>query len=412
MSAMIIFGAISAGRLGVSQLPDVDFPVLSITTTYEGASPEVVEAELVDPIEQRLLSIEGIKQMRASARQGAGTVVLDFDINRDIDVALQEVQAALSSLRLPQGIDPPVIRKQNPDDSPMMFISIYADKPRREVIKFIEDAVLDQFRFLPEIGEVSIGGFSERNLRIWPDLKKLRKYDLTVTDLSDAITTQHVETAAGQFSDGTTERRIRWLGEASSPEEVEKIRILKRSGSIIYDAVIHVGDVATVEDGLSDIRRIARVNGKDAISIMVKKMRGSNEVAVAQAVTKKVDEIRADLQAKGYDLQINVDFSKPTEAVMHTAYEKLYVAGGITILVCFLFLGSIAAAVNILFSIPTSIIGTFSIIYFAGFTLNLFSMLALTLAISIVVDDAIMLLENIVRHMRLGKSAKIGRAHV
>jgi multidrug efflux pump subunit AcrB len=242
MSALIIFGGIFVNRLGVSQLPDVDFPVLTVSAIYEGASPEVVESELIDPIEQQLLSIEGIQQMRASVRQGGGSVTLDFKIDRDIDIALQEVQAAISSLRLPPGVDPPVIRKQNPEESPIMFISVFADKPIREVVTFVEDAVLDQFRFLPEIGEVSIGGFSSRNLRIWPNMVELRKRDLTVLDLVEAVTSQHVETAAGQFSDGLTERRVRWLGEAASAEEVGKIRILKRSGSVIHDAVIRVGE--------------------------------------------------------------------------------------------------------------------------------------------------------------------------
>lgn len=404
MSALIIFGAILATRLGVSQLPDVDFPVLTASVTYEGASPEVVESELIDPIEQSLLQIEGIKQMRASVRQGGGSVSLDFDINRDIDVALQEVQAALSSVRLPPGVDAPVIRKQNPEEQPIMFMSIFADKPLREVVSFTEDFVLDQFRFLPEIGEVSIGGFSSRNLRIWPDLKKLQKLDLTVVDLVDAVTTQHVDTAAGQFSDGKTERRVRWLGEAVSPEELSKIRILRRAGGVVHDAVIRIGDVADVEDGLSDIRRMARVNGKDAISISVRKMRGGNEVEVAKSVHAKIEQLRPILKEKGYDIRVNVDFTAPTEAVVHTTYEKLWVAGLVTILICFAFLGSFQAAVNILFSIPTSIVGTFIILYFAGFTLNLFSLLALTLGVSIVVDDAIMLLENIVRHFRMGKS--------
>jgi multidrug efflux pump subunit AcrB len=196
---------------------------------------------------------------------------------------------------------------------------------------------------------------------------------------------------------------VRWLGEATSPEALGDIQILRRAGGIIHDAVIRIKDVAVVEDGLSDIRRLARVNSKDAISIGIRKMRGGNEVNLAKAVAAKVEELKPLLAEKGYDLRINVDFTRPTEAVVKTAYEKLFVAGAITILICFLFLGSIQASINILFSIPTSIVGTFIILYFAGFTLNLFSLLALTLAISIVVDDAIMLLENIVRHRRMGK---------
>ncbi|MEK7355740.1 MAG: efflux RND transporter permease subunit, partial [Bdellovibrionota bacterium] len=402
MSALIIFGAISFSRLGVSQLPDVDFPVLSISVNYEGASPEVVEAELIDKIEQALLSIEGIEEMRSSVRQGSGSVTLNFDIDRNVDVALQEVQTALSQVRLPESVDPPVVRKRNPEESPIMFISVTTEKPLRETLVWADNYLIDQFRFIPGIGEVDIGGFSARNLRVWPKLDKLRSFELTVTDLLDAIQTQHLESAAGQFTDGKKEYRVRWLGEAGNAEEIGNIRILKRGGQQIQDQVFRVKDVADVEDGLSDIRRITMTEGKQAIAIAVRKQRGGNEVALSEAVRAKVEEVRKNLPP-GYDLKVSIDFTESTKAVVDTTVHKLVIAALVTIFVCFLFLGSIQAAVNILFSIPTSIVGTFMVLYFSGFTLNLFTLLALTLAISIVVDDAIMLLENIVRHRRMGK---------
>ncbi len=273
------------------------------------------------------------------------------------------------------------------------------------MIVFADQTLLDQFRFLPNIGEVSVAGFSERNLRIWPDLEKLRKADLTITDIIDAIETQHIEAAAGQFVEKDRELRVRWLGEAYDVKEFQNLRILRRGGSTIQDAVYRIGDVAKVEDGLSDIRRLARINGANALSISIKKQRGANEVDLADAVTAKVEEVKKNLP-EGYDVSVRVDFTKSTRAVVHTTMEKLVVAAIVTIVICFLFLGSFQAALNILFSIPTSIVGTFLVVYFMGFTLNLFTLLALTLAISIVVDDAIMLLENIVRHRRMGKSAK------
>lgn len=406
MSALIIFGAICVNRLGVSQLPDIDFPVLSVSVTYEGASPEIIESELIEPIEERLLQIEGVKQMRSSVRQGGGSVVLDLDIKRNVDIALQEVQAALSQLRLPQGIDPPVIRKTNPEDSPIIYLGVTSDKPLRDVINWTDNYLLDQFRFIPGVGEVSVGGFSERNLRIWPDPVKLKAFDLTVLDLVNAIQSQHLESAAGQFVVENRELRVRWLGEAMSPEEIGDIRLLRRGGEVIHSqgrGGLYIKDVARVEDGLSDIRRMSRIDGHEAISIGIKKQRGGNEVELARLVNEKVEQLKKTLPP-GYGLQVNIDFTRPTKAVVHTTYEKLAVAAAVTIFVCFLFLGSWQAAVNVLFSIPTSIVGTFTIVYFSGFTLNLFTLLALTLAISIVVDDAIMLLENIVRHSRMGKS--------
>lgn len=403
MFAFIVFGAIAVNRLGISQMPDVNFPIIDVSINYEGAVPEIVETEIVDPIEARLLGIEGIKEMRSTVRQGVGSVRLEFDINRDVDIALQEVQSALSQLRLPIGIDPPVVRKTNPEEEPIMFIGLWADKPLREVIIFADTFLLDQFRFIPNVGEVSIGGFSERNLRIWPDLRKLQKAELTITDILDTIQSQHIESSAGQFVEGPRELRVRWLGEAASIDEVKKLRILKRGGTLIQDATYTIGDVARVEDGLSDVRRKATVGGVEAISISIKKQRGANEVNVAQAVEKKMKELQAQLP-EGYHLRVNANFTLSTQAVVKSTIEKLIVAALVTIFVCFLFLGSWQSALNILFSIPTSIFGTFSILYFSGFTLNLFTLLALTLSISIVVDDSIMLLENIIRHYRMGKN--------
>ncbi|MBY0315387.1 MAG: efflux RND transporter permease subunit [Bdellovibrionales bacterium] len=403
MSAFIIFGAIAASRLGISQMPDVNFPIVDVSVTYEGAVPEIVETEIVDLIEARLLGLEGIKEMRSVVRQGVGSVRLEFDINRDVDVAMQEVQSALSQLRLPIGIDPPVVRKTNPEEEPIMFVGLWADKPLREVIIFAETFLLDQFRFIPNVGEVSIGGFSERNLRIWPYLKKMEKAEITVADILDTLTSQHIESSAGQFVEGDRELRVRWMGEASSVDEVRKLRILRRGNALIQDTAYTIGDVAAVEDGLSDVRRRATVGGLEALSISVKKQRGANEVSVANAVVAKMKELESQLP-EGYHLRVNADFTLSTRAVVHSTFEKLFGAALVTILICFLFLGSWQAALNILFSIPTSIFGTFIILYFSGFTMNLFTLLALTLAISIVVDDSIMLLENIIRHFRMGKN--------
>lgn len=404
MAALIIFGGIAFTRLGISQLPDIDFPVLSLSITYEGAAPEVIEADVIQPIEERLLGIEGVKEMRSTIRQGAGSILLNLDINRNVDIALQDVQAAISQLRLPIGIDPPILRKSNPEDSPIMFLSVSADKPIREVIIWTTNFLIDQLGFIPDVGEVNIAGFSARNLRVWPDPDKLRKNDFTVTDILDALATQHLETAVGQYTEGARELRVRWLGEATSPEELGNMRIIRRGGQIVNDPGIYrLKDLARVEDGLTDIRRIARVDGKEAISVGIRKQRGSNEVELAAAVRKKVDELQSQLPP-GYNLRVNLDFTRPTKAVVETTDHKLIAAAMVTIVVCFLFLGSWQAALNILFSIPTSIVGAFVFIYFFGFTLNLFTLLALTLAISIVVDDAIMLLENIVRHYRMGKT--------
>lgn len=403
MSAFIIFGAIALTKLGVSQLPDIDFPVVSVSVTYEGASPEVIEADLLVDIEENLLNIEGITQMRSTARQGSGSVTLDFSIDRNVDVALQEVQTALSQLRLPPDVDFPRIRKTNPEEEPIMFVGLWGGKSNYDNLLFADQYLLDQFRFIPGIGEVDIAGFSLRNIRIWPDLDKMKRADLTLLDIVEAVRSQHLETSAGRFETAEKEYRLRMLGEASTVKDIKNIKILRRGGQIIQDREFKIGDVATVEDSLSDVRRLARIEGQDSINISIRKQRGGNEVKLAKAVRAKIDELSKTLP-EGFKTRVNVDFTRPTEAVVNTTFSKLWTAALVTIVICFLFLGSWQSALNILFSIPTSILGTFVIIYFAGFTLNLFTLLALTLAVSIVVDDAIMLLENIVRHYRMGKT--------
>ncbi len=404
MFALITFGAICLNRMGISQMPDVDFPILNISVNYEGAAPEVVEADLLSPLEERLLTIEGIKEMRSNASQGVGRITLEFDIKRNIDVALQEVQSAISQFRMPPGADPAIIRKQNPEEDPILIVSIYSPDDLKDILNWTNNYLLDQLRFLPGVGAIDIGGFSERNLRIWFDPKKLKGYDLTVSDVVEALRTQHLENAAGQYSEGDRELRVRWMGEASAVGEVGDILILRRGGQIIHNSQIRVKDVAKVEDGLSDIRRLARFQGKPTVTLRISKQRGTNEVDVAKEVQKKLEVLAKDFP-KGYGYRVNVDFTRSTEATVNLTIEKLWVAGLITILVCFLFLGSYQAALNILFSIPTSIFGTFLVLKFSGFTLNLFTLLALTLSISIVVDDAIMLLENIIRHYRKGKGS-------
>ncbi len=401
MSALIIFGAISLNKLGVSQLPDVNFPILNISISYPGAAPEVVESEIIDITEQRLLSVEGIKEMRSSATQGSASITLEFDISRNIDVALQEVQTALSQLRLPTGTDPAIIKKSNPEEDPILFLSLAGDKEVTEMIRWTENTFIDELQFIPGVGEVSTGGFPSRNLRVWLDVEKLKQNDLTVNDVIEAVRSQHIESAAGQFVDGKREIRVRYLGEARTVKEIANFPILKRGGQLIQDKIFHINDVATVEDGLADIRRVARVDGKTAVTIQVRKQRGVNEVEVANAVLKKLKEMK---YPEGISYQVNVNSTQSTKATVDLTIEKLWAASLITIFVCFLFLGSLQSSINILFSIPTSILGTFTILYFAGFTLNLFTLLALTLSISIVVDDAIMILENIVRHYRMGKS--------
>jgi hydrophobe/amphiphile efflux-1 (HAE1) family protein len=416
MFGLIIFGAISFNRLGVSQMPDVDFPLLSIQIAWEGAAPAVMEAEIVDPIEQSVMSIEGIREVFSTVRQGRANVNIEFDLKRDIDVALQEVQANISRVRLPIDVNDPIIMKTNPDDEPIMWIGIGSEqRSLRDLSIYLDLNLRDQFQTLPGVGEVILSGFAERNLRIWADNQKLKQYELTLQDLKRAIELQHVEVAAGYIENKDNELNVRMMGEGLTPEQVGNIYITQRGGVPIYETHIQIRDVARVEDALNDIRLLSRIDGRPGVGIGIKKQRGANAVEVAEGVRARLEEIKKRVPE---DIKIGINFDATRfieEAVGETKFTLL-LSALITGLVCWIFLGSWNSTVNVILAIPTSIVGTFTVLYFLGFTLNMFTLLGLALAVGIVVDDAIMVLENIVRHHELGKdrvsAARIGAREI
>lgn len=402
MMGLMLFGFISFKGMGIGQMPDVDFPVLRVSVSWEGASPEVMETDVTDVVEDVVMGIEGLKDVSSSTRQGDTDVTLEFELERDIDVALQEVQSKLAEAqrRLPREIDPPVIVKTNPEDQPIMWVAVSSDKPLKELIEFVDISVKDRFKTIDGVGEVMLGGFIDQNLRVWIEPSKLEAYQLTVEDVVTAIQGEHVESPAGRLETAEKETNIRAMGEALSVEEFQKIVIHKRDGKPIYKP-IPLSEVATIEDGLADIRRISRVNGKPAIGLGIRKQRGANSVEIGRKIRARVKEVQKELP-EGFSIGVNFDSTAFIEAAVNELVFTLVLSAILTSLVCWMFLGSWSSTMNILLAIPTSLLGTFIVLKFAGFTLNTFTLLGLSLAIGIVVDDAIMVLENIVRHREKG----------
>ena len=403
MLGFIFFGYLSFRGMGVGQMPDVDFPVLSVDVTWEGAAPEVMESDVVDIIEDAIMGVEGLRNVSSTTRMGIADISLEFDLGRDIDVALQEVQSKISQVqrRLPAEIDPPVISKFNPEDQPIMWLGVSStDHSLRDLMEFVDRQVKDRFKTIPGVGGIFLGGFLERSLRIWVDVDKLNQYELTVDDVVHAIQREHIEAPAGRLETDKTESPVRAMGEARTVEEFEKIVIHERGGQPIYKP-IPLKEVAIIEDGLADVRRLSRVMGQDAVGLGIRKQRGANTVAVAHHVKKRMEEVRKELPP-GYQIGINFDSTQFIEDAVHELVFTLILSAMLTSVVCWMFLGSISSTINILLAIPTSILGSFLILKFANFTLNTFTLLGLSLAIGIVVDDAIMVLENIVRHREKG----------
>ena len=416
MAGLIVFGTISFKRLGVSQMPDVEFPVVSVDLRWEGAAPEVMETDVVDVTEDVITSIQGIRDISSSIRQGQATITIEFDLERDIDVAVQEVQTKLAQaqLRLPRELDPPIVTKVNPQDQPIMWLGVSGDVPKRELMEYVQDHLKDQFQTISGVGEIFLGGFLERNLRVWIDADKLEVAQLTIEDVITAIQREHAELPAGRLETGAKEFNVRAMGEASSVEEFGRILIPSRGGQPIYTPIA-LKDVAVIEDGLADQRRISRIMGETAVGLGIRKQRGANDVEVARRVRRKMAEVAQRLP-QGIQLGVNFDRTRFIEDSINELTFTLILSAILTSLVCWAFLGSWSATLNILMAIPTSIVGSFICLYFLGFTLNTFTLLALSLAIGVVVDDAIMVLENIVRHREQGlariEAARLGARQI
>jgi hydrophobe/amphiphile efflux-1 (HAE1) family protein len=399
MAATIVFGLVAASRIGISQFPDVDFPNINVSVTWEGAAPEVVENDIVEVLEEALVQVEGMRTITSYSRMGSANITLELDISRDVDFALQDVQAKVSQAqrRLPRDIDPPVISKSNPEDQPIIFISLAGPFPQRVLSDYVRYSLKEKLQTIPGVGEISMMGALDRNVRVWLDATKLDERNLTVRDVIAALQREHVELPAGRLETTGREMNVRVLGEALDLETLRGIVIREVSGSPIY-----LSDVALVEDGFEDVRRIARMNGVQGQGVALKKQRGANAVAVARRARAAVAEFKKTLP-EGMSIEVTMDSTKFIEDSVREIEFELILSVLLTALVCWMFLGSLSSTLNVILAIPMSLMGTMAIIYFLGFTFNTFTLLGMALAVGIVVDDAIMVMENIFRHREGGK---------
>src|SRR5256714_8012061 len=392
--------------MGVSQFPEIDFPVVSITIIREGAPPDIMDGDVTDVVEDAVAGVEGVNYIMSRSLESTSIVTVYFHLSRNIDVAMHDVQNAVSAARrrLPLDIDPPVISKVNPNNLPVIWLTLSGPVERKKISDFAEKEFKQQLAALPDVGGVQFAGLQARNIRIWVDRDKLSSYNLSADDVKNAIQQQHAELPAGYIKSNRVEFNLRTMGEAYSLEEFRKLLLAQRNGQQIY-----LGDVATVEDGLEDRRSLARFNRMPAVAVGVRKAIGGNLVAVCENVKKDLPRLRRMLPP-GVEMNVPVDYSLFVRENVNELKLMLFLGIVLTAVVCFLFLGSIGTTLNICLSIPTSLIGTFFVLNYgvklfgmAPFTINLMTLFGLSLSVGVVVDDAILVLENIYRHREGGK---------
>jgi multidrug efflux pump len=387
----------------VREYPDIDPPIVSITTFYRGASSNVIETEITDVLEEQLSTLEGVKTLTSSSREQGSVITVEFELKRDVDEAANDVRDRVSRVRgqLPSEAEDPIVAKVDTNAQPIFWLGLSSTRHSPLELSEVGDRVLkDRLQRLPGVGTVFIGAERRYAMRIWLDPQRMAAHGLTVQDVETAIRRGNAEIPAGRVEGLGREFAVRTRGELTTPEEFAAI-IVAQEG----DQFVRLGDVAEVAVGAEDERSVARYNGEPCIGLGIVKQSKASTVAVAAEVRRALPELRAQLPA-GMQLAVAYDSSTFINDSIHEVRETLLIALALVVLVIFFFLKSFRATIVPTLAIPVSIVGAFAFAYFMGFTINILTLLALVLAIGIVVDDAIVVLENIFRHMEMGKSRR------
>ena len=402
IAALVGLGWISVGRLGVDLFPNVEFPYVSITITLEGASPETIESEVTDIIEENINTIEGIESLQSFSNEGVSSILIVFTLASDINVKVQDVRdkVQLALADLPSDIDPPIVDKVDPDAAPIISVMIAGDVPIREITAFADDVAKEELQRIEGVGSVSIVGGRDRAIRVWLDNDRMRSFGVTADDVRMAIQSEHAELPGGRLevAGGTREFGVKTLAEATTPAGFADLPVAYRENGI----AIHVGDVAEVEDGLEDERSAAFLNARRGVSLDIRKQSGRNTVEVSRAVKSAAERLRARAPP-GVEIIVTRDVSKFVESSIEDVGHDLQIAIGLVVAVTFIFLLNVRATLIVAIAIPTSLVATFFGFYLMGFTINVLTLLALTVAIGLLVDDAIVVIEAITTELDQGK---------
>ncbi len=393
--SLVTVGAFSFFSLGVDLFPKIDFPTITITVVNPGASPQEIETEVTEKIEEAVNTISGIDELRSSSIEGISQVFVQFVLEKDVNVAAQEVENRVQTVipDLPETSEQPTVQKLDTDAAPVLRIAVSAPTNLRDVTEVAKNQIKERIESINGVGQVSIVGGRDRQINVWVDPDKMRSYNITATEVTTALRLQNIEFPSGRLDEGQTETSVRTLGKIQKPEEFENVVLATRG---TYQ--VKVKDIGYVEDGAEEIRSQALLNGQPAVTLIVSKQSGQNTVAVAQELKERLNEIIPTLPPN-YKVQVIGDNSIFIENSLHAIEEHLIVGGILAVVVVFLFLWNLRSTFIAALAIPTSIISTFALMYAMGYTLNSITMLSLTLMVGIVIDDAIVVLENIYRYI-------------
>ncbi len=394
---IILIGVISFSRLPVQEFPSIDPPIVTIRTTYPGASPEVVETEVTEVIEAAVNGAEGINTLTSSSREGSSNIRVQFNLEQDLDIAAQDVRNRVSQAmrRLPDNIDPPVVTQESSDDEVVMRIAISSEVASPlELSNYVDLFIKNAIETVDGVGTITIGGERRFAMRLWLDARRMAARNVTALDVEQALRRQNVEIPSGRIEGNLSEFPVRTLGRLQRPEEYEDLVIRSNPDG----SQIRLRDIGRAETGAEDDRTVARFRGIPAVSLGISRLSGSNLLEVANGVKAEMAELAKNFP-EGMSYTIVVDFSEFVEIAIAEVWQSLFLAIGLVVLVIFVFLRNWRATLIPTITIPVSLIGALGVMFFLGFSINTLTLFALTLATGLVVDDTIVVLENIVRYI-------------
>lgn len=410
---LMLVGLLALSKLKVNQFPEVEPPVLVINIPYPGASPETVEREVVNRIEKALQSISGVDRSNSTSREGSATLVLVFDFSKNMIEAADEVRNAIASVRykLPTEIREPIITRADPGAQPILQLSLSSTTlTHAQLSRLAEDKLAERFRGIPGVSTVGVNGSLKRELSILLHAEKLREFGVSVTEVLNAVRAQNTTAPVGKIRGALEDQSIRLLGRLESPAEFEQMIIKRTAGT-----VVRLGQVAEVQDGFAEMTGYSLRNGRPNVGISITRSRDASTVSVANGARTLLKEVEKELP-KGTTLEITQDGGKDAENSLHNVTDALVFGAALTIFVVYAFLNSWRSTLITALSLPTSVLAAFIAVWLMGFSLNFMSLLGLSLAIGVLIDDAIVVRENIVRHMERGSdrvtAAREGTAEI
>ena len=392
---IVLFGIISYQRIGVDRIPSIDFPVILVTTTLRGANPDVVDSSITSIIESSINTTSGIEHIQSSSSPGVSSISITFNLDKNIDVAYNEVQSKVNQVlrRLPDDTDPPIVQKVDTNASAVIWLALSGDRTIQQLNLYANNILKKKFETIDGVGEVLIGGRRDRVIRVNISPDRMAAYKLTANDVIAAFNREHVQLPGGFLVSNQAEQLLKLDLEFHNIKDLGELVIQVKDG-----APIRLKDVANIEDGITDNRQIARYNGKPTVGLGMVKVANANTVAIIDEVQRRLEQdIRPNLPA-GMTLEVSTNDSIFINQLVSSLKEHLIEGTLLAALIVFIFLRSIRSTLIIATAIPVSLLAAIAVMYFSGFTFNSMTLLALLLLIGVVVDDAIVVLENIFRH--------------